>query len=133
MDRRGSGVEVGCNGDRNVLRTQRCDGRLLLLAEIIERTRQQHGDRAGCGDGIDIFLIQIFDVIDGQRTIARRHLRSPEVGELFGVELDGQAQSLGRLEHLFSFLHRKGDALAESVDGVGKLLLCDGRQRQFAH
>ena len=66
MNGRRAGVEVGCNGDRHVVRAQCGDRRGLLFAQIIEGAGQQHGHRAGVGDGVDALLVEIFDVIDGE-------------------------------------------------------------------
>ncbi len=73
-------------------------------------------------------MIQILDVVDGERTIPRCELGAAEVGELFGMELDGQAKGPGGTEDLFGFSHREGDALAEGVHGIGKA--CMGRSGQ---
>ena len=84
-------------------RPQGGNGWDLRLAEIIEGTRKQHGNSAGCCDRLDAVLIEIFNMIDGKRTIARRQFGATEIGELFGMELHRQAEPLCRLEHLLGF------------------------------
>ena len=128
MDRRGTGIEIGCNGDRHVMGAQLRDRRHLLLAQIIEGAGQQHRDRPGLGDGHDAGFVEIFDMIDGQRAIARRERRAAQIGELLGMELDRKPQGFGGLEDLLRLLDRKGDALAETVNRIGKSCLMSGRQ-----
>ncbi|MNR39137.1 N-formimino-L-glutamate deiminase [compost metagenome] len=57
-------------------------------------------------------------MIAGQGAIARRERRPFHVRQLLGMQLDRQAQALGRAEHLFGFGQRERHALAKHIDGV---------------
>ena len=107
-------------------------GGSLLFAEVIEGTRQQHGDRARGRDGIHALLVEIFDVVDRERAIAGGEFCAAEVGELLGMKLDGQAMRLGGAENLLGLGDREGDALAEGVDRIGKPGLGRGGQGLLA-
>jgi len=54
------------------------------------------------------------------------------VGQLLGVDLDGQAVLLGGLENLLCLRRGKGDVLAEYVDCFGQSFGSDGRDHHRA-
>ena len=102
--------------------------RHLLLAQIIEGAGQQHRHRAGLGNRQDAGFVEIFDVIDGKCAIARREHRAAEIGQLLGMELDGEPKRFRGLEDLLRLFDRKGDAFAEAVDRIGEACFMDGWQ-----
>ncbi len=60
----------------------------------------------------------MLDVVARQRAVARSEPGAIHVGELLGMQLDGQAQRLGGLEDLLGLGQAEGDALAEHVHRV---------------
>ena len=61
-------------------------------------------------------------MIGGERAVARGERGAAEIGELLGVQFYGQAMRTGGIEDAGDLGGREGDALAEPIDGVGKLL-----------
>ena len=99
---------------------------------VIESAGKQHGDGAGFGDGLNPILIEIFDVIDRKRAERGGHLGAAEVGELLGVELDGQVVAAGGGEDAGGLLDAESNLLAEGIDGIGELLVGDGGEGLIA-
>ena len=92
MDWGGAGVEVGGDGDGNLVLAERRHRRGLLFAQVVEGAGEQHGHGAGLGNRFDSFLIQIFDVIDGEGLEAGRHFCPAQIGELFGMQFHRQVE-----------------------------------------
>ena len=67
--RRGAGIAIGGDRDRNACLAQRLDRRLLLLVDGIEGAGQEHGDGAGRGHRLRAILIEIFEMIGGESAI----------------------------------------------------------------
>ncbi len=97
---------------------QQLDRRRLALAQAVERTRQQHRDRARGRHGLDARLVQIFQVIGGERLELGGQRRPAQIRELLGMQLDRQAQRCGRLEHAPDLGRLEGDGLAKAVDRI---------------
>ena len=65
---------------------------------------------------------QILEVIAGERVEFGGECGTTHVAELFGVQLDGQAERACRLEDAARLRRREGDAFAEGVDRVDQPL-----------
>src|SRR5687767_2968367 len=120
MDGRTSRIEVGGNGNRNVITSKERDRRRLLLAQIVKGARQEHGAGSRLRHGGDALFVEIFDVIAGKRAITGGELGTPHIGELLGMKLDRQVQGRSCLENGLRLFEIESDGLAESVNGIGK-------------
>ncbi|MNN43860.1 N-formimino-L-glutamate deiminase [compost metagenome] len=94
---RGAGVEVAGQGNLHAVAAQGVHRRQLGFAQEVERARQQHGDRAGFCHGNGVFLGHEFQMVSRKRLVARRQAGAVQRRQLFGVQLDRQAQ-LARLD-----------------------------------
>ena len=70
-------------------------------------------------------------MIDRKRAPPSGHCSATLVGELLGMELDGQSERPGAVEHAFHLLHGEGDSLAECVHGVDEAGARGGGQHFF--
>jgi hypothetical protein len=61
---------------------------------------------------------QPLKVVAAERAEARRQLRAAAVAQLFGMQLDRNAQRFRRGEHTFASARREGDAFAKGVDRI---------------
>lgn len=71
-------------------------------------------------------------MVGRQRAVPRGERRAAEIGELFGMELDRQAECVGGVEDLADLGGREGDALAEAVDRVDEPLRRGGGEGRQA-
>jgi hypothetical protein len=111
---------------------QEIDRRLLRLAQEVEGARQQHGDRAALREGLDAGLVGVFKMIGRQGAEARGQRCAAQGRELFGMQLNRQAERARGLEDARRLLGREGDRFAEGVDRVGESRLRHRRQLLFA-
>jgi hypothetical protein len=130
---RGARVVVGADRHGHTGFAQGGNGWQVGVAQRVVGTGQQHGHRA-CGlHGRNALCTQVFDVVARQCAVARCQGRATHVGKLLGMQLDGQAQRLGGLEHLLGFGQREADALAKHVHGIDQTLSGQGGQHLVAH
>ena len=80
------------------------------------------------GHRLDPVAAQVFEVIARERAVFSGERSAAHVAELFGVQLDGQAERVRRLEDAPGLCRGEGDALAERVDGVDQPLCMQSRQ-----
>ena len=71
------------------------------------------------------FVAEMFEMIGGQRIVFRRQDRAARIGQLLGMQLHAQPMRFRRREDALGFVRRKGDGLAERIDGIGQLLARD--------
>ena len=71
-------------------------------------------------------------MVGRQRTVARRKRRAAEIAQLFGMQLDRQAQFCRLLEDPLDLIGREGDVLAETVDRIGQPGIGGGGQHLSA-
>ena len=133
MDGRRAGIEIGGDGDGHLVLAECRHGRGLLFAQVIEGAGKQHGHGAGLGNRFDSILIQIFDVIDGEGLEARRHFRSAQIGELFGMQFHRQFEGSCGLEYGSGFFHGKGNAFAKAINGIGQSFRGNSWKRLIAN
>ena len=72
-------------------------------------------------------------MVAAQCAVTGRQRCAAHVGQLLGMQFDGQAQRLGGLEHLLGFGQREADALAKHVHGIDQALSGQGGQHLVAH
>ena len=104
------------------------DRRRLRLAQEIEGAGEKHGDGPCFRERCDAVLVEIFEVVGRQRAVARRQPGAAEIGKLLGVKLHRKPMRLRRVEYPGHLLRRKGDPLAESIDGISEPAPGDGRK-----
>ena len=75
----------------------------------------------------------IFQVVGGQCFVSGRKFRAAEIGQLFRMQLDRQAESPGDLKTRSISFRRKRDALAEAVDCVHQPFIMGLPQARHAH
>src|ERR1039458_8753210 len=92
----------------------------MRLAQSVIRSRQQHRDGARTRQCADARLIDVFQVVRGQRLEPRGQLRGSHVAELTRVQVNRQLQSLSSAQIPLSLLRRECDRLAECIHRVGE-------------
>ena len=107
---------------------QQRHGRHPGFAQEIERAGQQHRHGPCTRHRGGALLAEPFQMVAAERAIARRQRRAAAVAELFGMELDRQAEAARGLEHTLGLGRAEGDALAERVHGIDQALLVQQRQ-----
>ena len=70
---------------------QQRDRRLLLFLQRVEGAGQQHRDRARRGHRFRAGLVEMLEMVGGQRAILRGERGAVLVGQLLGVEPDAKA------------------------------------------
>ena len=130
--RRGAGVAVGGECYSCAVAPHRFDRRRLLLADEIERARQNHRNGAGPGHRRDAFVVGIFKMIGRKRAEARGKRGAVQVRELIGMKTNGQAERLRFRKDTRGLLRRERDAFAEGIDGIGEARRGDLRQHRVA-
>jgi hypothetical protein len=60
----------------------------------------------------------VFQVVAAQCAVGRRQRCAALIAELFGMQLDGQAQGSCGVKHALGLRRAEGDGLAEGVHGV---------------
>ncbi len=91
----------------------------MLLTGEVEGTGQKRSDGAAGGHRGDARLVEMLEMVGGEGIVVRGERGAMEVGELLGMELDGQAMGDGGGEDAVGLFGREADALAERVDGIG--------------
>ena len=115
---RGAGVVVGADGHRHTRLAQRVNGRQVRVAQRVIGAGQQHGHAAGGLHRRDAARAEVLQVVARQRAVFGRQCGAVHVAELLGMQLDGQAHHLGRLEDALGLRPREADALAKHIDGI---------------
>ena len=109
---------VGGHGHGHARCTQCGNGRHVGVAQGVVGAGQEHGHGARLAHGGDALGAQVFDVVTRQRTITRRQCRAAHVRQLFGMQLDRQAQRLRGLEHLLGLRQREANRFAKHIHRV---------------
>ena len=120
-------------GDRDAVHAQQLDRRQLRFAQVRVGTRQQDGNRACGSHRVHAFLVEVLEMVGGERLVFRSKRRALLVGELLGMELDGEAELLGLDEDALDLRGREADVVAVRVDGVGESLGRSGGQDLLAY
>jgi hypothetical protein len=118
---RGAGVVVGGQGDGHA-RAQRGHRRQLGVAQEVVGARQQHGHRAGRGQGLHAGVVQVLQVVAAQGLVAAGQGGAAAVAQLLGMQLDRQAQRAGAAEQAVDLGGAEGDVLAEAVHRIDQAL-----------
>ena len=71
-------------------------------------------------------------MIGRERTELGGERSTPEIGELVGMQLDRQAERLGRSKHARRLCRGERDVFHERIDGIGKAGLRHRRQHLVA-
>ena len=94
------------------------DGGKFGFAQYMERTGQQHRNRAMRGHRPHTVIAGVFDMVGGQ-AIELCHQRSTaQIAELVGVQLHRNAQCTRYVEYTPGLCRRKPDALAKRIHRV---------------
>ena len=75
------------------LHAQQLDRRQLRLAQVGVGAGQQHGDGARGGHGLHAVLVEVLEVVGGERLVLRGERGALLVGELLGVQLDARGRA----------------------------------------
>ena len=103
------------------------------LAQVRIRAGQQDRDGACDRHGLHAFLVEVLEVIGGERLVLRGERGALLVGELLGVQLDRELE-FGRLgENALDLRRREADVVAVGVHGIGEPLGRGGRQDLVAY
>ena len=95
---------------------QHGDRWLLLFLQRVISAGEQHGDRARRRHCLRSRLVEMFEMVGGQRAILCGQRGAVLVGQLLGVEPDAQAMMGGGLEQALNLVGRERDGLAKGVD-----------------
>src|SRR5688572_27373870 len=131
--RRAAGIEIARDRDRHAVHTQELDRRPPGLAQVGVRAGQQHGDGARRRHRLHTGLVEVLEVVGGERLVLRGERGALLVGELLGVQLYAESEFLRLDEHAFDLYRREADGVAVGVDGVGQSFGNRGRQDLVAH
>lgn len=119
---RGAGVVVGGQGDGHARGAQRGHRRQVGVAQEVVGPRQQHGHRAGRGQGLHAGVVQVLQMVAAQALVAAGQGGAAAVAQLLGMQLDRQAQGAGAAEQAVDLRGAEGDVLAEAVHRVHQAL-----------
>ena len=127
------GVAVGRDGHRHAIGAQQINRRHARFLQRVISAGQKHGDGPGVRHRRDPFLVDVLEVIGGQRAEAGGEARAATIGELFGVEADPQAVERGGFEQPLGLRQREADPVAKPVDTGGEAKASDGGEEFVNH
>ena len=107
--------------------------RPLGFAQQIEGAGQQHRHRAPFAHRPRVLFGGVFEMVGGERAVARRQPRAAQRRELLGVQLHRQAKLDGLIEYARHLRRRKGQMLAEGVHRVRQPVGFHLRQNALAN
>ena len=131
--RAGSGVAIGGHGHRHACGAQGGDGRHPGFAQGVKRAGQDHSNAARGSHRGDALRAQIFQMIGRQGAELCSHCRAAKIRQLFGMQLNRQAQSLRGLKQALHLGRRKRNAFAKRIHRVDQAFRIRCVQRRDCH
>ena len=90
----------------------------MRLPYGVEGARQENSNGSGLSNGRSTLGIEIFEVIGREGATGGGKFGAAEIGQLFGMQLNRQAEFRRLGEDPGNLLDRKGNALAKAIDRI---------------